>query len=122
MVAQKRYEVLFTRLEQDGKVAAIYNATAKGSGFTNEVFEVGMKLRGSAGEVEGGDVGLAKNCEHVINRTAAHNLGPARTGLNVAMAAGLITAATKIGLEHLDGLRKQGPLASLLKLDFACIG
>ena len=62
----------------------------------------GIQFRGTAGDVHGGNVGALQRHQAPLHGLASHYLAPVRTGVDVAVLAGLVAELAYVDLEDGD--------------------
>ena len=90
-------EILHSRLEEHRQVTAVDHVTAELLRFDHQAPEVRVQLRRAAGQVDGRDARTrTEQVEDAGRDGLAHDLGPRRTGLDVAVVARLIAALADV--------------------------
>jgi len=111
VLGQERRQILLSRLEQDGQVAAVHHVyaavAAQGTRLAHQPAEVRVQLRRATGQVERPDVLGRQHVEHRVHGGLVHLLGAAGPGVYMAVHAGLVAGVAQIDLQGLDGAAAQ---------------
>ena len=97
---QKFGHVFVSFLTQDCQVAAIDDLRAGGPGGAHQVFEMGVHLRGAAGQVEDSHGVAVHVLQHHIYRLLIHHLGASGPGIDVTVGAGQVAFVAQIHLQR----------------------
>jgi len=93
-------QVLVAGLEQDGQVAAVDHARAERAARAHDVAEMGIQLRGAAGQVERGGAARREIAQHLLRGLERHRLRARGPGVHMAVQARLVADITQV---HLQG-------------------
>ena len=97
-------ETLLSRLLEYRQVAAVHHLDIEFARGAHEIAEMRIELRRAARHVERGDVGRARECEHVIDGFARHRLGAGGSRIDVTMQARLVALVAEIDLQRFQPL------------------
>ena len=96
-------QLLHPRLEEHGQVAAVDHVPAERPRLAHQLLEVRVQLWRATCEVDDRHVGArGEELEHTAGHGLAHDLGPRRACLHVAVVAGLVAALADVHLERRD--------------------
>jgi hypothetical protein len=83
------------------QIASVNDVQAKAVGCSDESSEFGIQLGRSTRDVDGPDLrGLGQDGQDAICSEAGHALGAIRTGIDVAVRAGLIAVFSHVDLHR----------------------
>ncbi len=102
MAAKKLRQIVFARLEDHRQIAAIHHMPAKPARGFDQIVEIAVQLRRSAGDIESRNVGARKKSQHRIDILPAHHLLARRSRFDMAVNARQVAVAPEIHLQHVD--------------------
>ena len=114
-VGKKLRQIAVFRVGHDDRqVAAIDNVLTQFRTLVHEPAEIRIHLRGAAGDIHGRNVITTEHVEAELEGRAGHVLGLfIRSGIDVAVDAGLIAEFADVHLEDVDLRRQDAPVREI---------
>src|SRR4051812_5516178 len=95
-------EILLSGHFEDRQIAAIHHLHVHLARGAHQLAEVRIEFRRAAGDVERRYALASEEREYDVDHLARHFLGAVRTGVDMAMHAGLVAAIAKIDLQRVE--------------------
>src|SRR5918912_4104322 len=102
MIGEKLRQVTLWREFQHRQIAAVGHMATARTALRDEPSEVRIQLRRATRNVHSGNRRPVQRVEAQRHRLSRHDLSSIRSGIDVAMTAGLITELADIDLEDSD--------------------
>src|SRR5258706_2812910 len=102
MAAKKLRQIILSRLEDHGQIAAVHHPAPNLSRRLDQEIEITVQLRPAGGDVERRNVRAGQKTQHRIDVLPAHHLGARRSRFDVAVNAGQIAVTSQVDLQDID--------------------
>jgi len=108
MISKKSREVILSSNKKDSQITTVYHVPTQLFAFRNQVFKMRVHFRSPAGYVNRRNFrGLPDSVNEQIHRFLSHDFRPKRTGIHMAVMAGLVAHFPEIDLDGLKGFRRE---------------